>query len=468
MRQSRFEQAFLAYLCTMDVLITVVSWLASYFISSLAWSLDFYPQQGETPPFWWCLRTVPAVILVSLLSYRLSGLYQLGRRWPLWQEVFHVLKATGLMLLLLVATTFFARNPYESRLASVIFLALTSVGLVLGRRCWGIYFRLRRRWGLVDSKALIVGTGRLAKNLDVALRSNNWMAMEPMGFIDDGVHSSVGRATQTVGGIEDLPKLVEEHGINCVFVALPLSRYAATKKILRLLRDTLVEVRLIPDVPALTPLAVQIGELEGLPTLNLRSSPYSFLDGLLKRTVDVVFASLGLVVISPLMGLIALIVKLSDGGPIFYGQERMGLDGRKFLMLKFRSMRVNAETESGPVWASQGDQRRTRFGAFLRETSLDELPQLFNVLRGDMSLVGPRPERPYFINNFRESIPKYMLRHSVKAGITGWAQVNGWRGNTSLRKRIQYDLYYITNWSIWFDFRILFMTVRAMWDKHAY
>ena len=188
-----------------------------------------------------------------------------------------------------------------------------------------------------------------------------------------------------------------------------------------------------------------------------------------KRVMDVALSSFGLLILSPLLGLVALLVKLSDGGPVFYVQERMGFNGRRFRMYKFRSMRIDAESATGPVWAKPGDDRRTRLGSFLRASSIDELPQLYNVLRGDMSLVGPRPERPFFINNFRKSVPRYMLRHAAKAGITGWAQVNGWRGDTSLRKRVQYDLYYISNWSLWLDLRILTMTLlKAMWDKNAY
>jgi exopolysaccharide biosynthesis polyprenyl glycosylphosphotransferase len=226
---------------------------------------------------------------------------------------------------------------------------------------------------------------------------------------------------------------------------------------------------MVPDVPQLVSMSVQVDELEGLPILNLRASPQTYLSFVLKRAMDLVGAIFGLVVLSPVFLLLATLVKLSDGGPVFYHQERMGLNGRRFLMYKFRTMRVDAENETGPVWASTSDGRRTGLGSFLRRTSLDELPQLWNVLVGDMSLVGPRPERPYFIGKFRESIPRYMLRHAVKAGMTGWAQVNGWRGNTSLRKRVQYDLYYIAHWSIWLDIRIILLTfVRVLRDRNAY
>jgi exopolysaccharide biosynthesis polyprenyl glycosylphosphotransferase len=201
----------------------------------------------------------------------------------------------------------------------------------------------------------------------------------------------------------------------------------------------------------------------------LRESPHFGLNVVIKRAMDMMMSLVGLVVLSPLLGLIALVVKLTSPGPVFYRQERCGLNGESFQMLKFRSMRVDAENQTGAVWARKNDPRRTWLGAFLRATSLDELPQLFNVLRGDMSLVGPRPERPVFIKQFSRTIPNYMARHRVKSGITGWAQVHGWRGNTSLRKRVQYDLYYITHWTPWLDLRILGMTVvKGLLHRNAY
>jgi exopolysaccharide biosynthesis polyprenyl glycosylphosphotransferase len=203
--------------------------------------------------------------------------------------------------------------------------------------------------------------------------------------------------------------------------------------------------------------------------INLSQVPLQGWNSLAKRAMDLCMASLGLVAISPILGVIALAVWLEDRGPVFYRQERMGLDGRSFMMWKFRSMRTAAEASSGPVWAIRNDPRRTRLGSFLRKWSLDELPQLWNVIRGDMSLVGPRPERPTFVHEFRQKLPHYMLRHRVKAGITGWAQVHGWRGNTSIKKRLQYDLYYIGNWSMGLDLKILWMTLRhGLQSPNAY
>jgi len=217
----------------------------------------------------------------------------------------------------------------------------------------------------------------------------------------------------------------------------------------------------VPDVFSLVPARGGVEEFEMIPFIHLRESRLYGWNRVLKRTFDLVFGTVALVGAAPVMLGIAVALKLASPGPVFYRQERMGVDGRRFRMLKFRTMRVDAEAETGPVWAREGDPRRTAVGVFLRRTSLDELPQLFNVLRGEMSLVGPRPERPSFVEDFRKRVPGYMLRHKMKAGMTGWAQIKGWRGNTSIEKRIEYDLYYIERWSLAFDLKILLLTI---WD----
>jgi Undecaprenyl-phosphate glucose phosphotransferase len=230
-----------------------------------------------------------------------------------------------------------------------------------------------------------------------------------------------------------------------------------------------VDVRLVADVPNMAGVSLTTTFFEGMPIVGLRESPHFGVNVVIKRVMDIVLAALALIVLSPIMLAIALAVKLTSKGPIFYRQERCGLNGEPFQMLKFRSMRVDAESETGPVWAGKHDERKTPIGAFLRKTSLDELPQFINVLKGDMSIVGPRPERPVFIEKFKKTIPNYMARHAVKCGITGWAQVHGWRGNTSLRKRIQYDLHYIIHWTPWLDLKIMLLTVwNGLVHRNAY
>jgi Undecaprenyl-phosphate glucose phosphotransferase len=230
-----------------------------------------------------------------------------------------------------------------------------------------------------------------------------------------------------------------------------------------------VDVKVVPDLLQVIALRARLEDLDGVPVINVNDIPLQGFNSVLKRGLDVVISSAALLVLALPIGLVALLVRITSRGPVLYRQERMGLDGKSFTIVKFRSMYDDAERATGPVWAQQNDPRVTPLGRFLRRSNLDELPQLWNVLRGDMSIVGPRPERPHFVEQFKHRIPQYMLRHKVKAGLTGWAQVNGWRGNTPLEKRIEYDLYYIENWSVRLDLKIIWLTlVKGFFHKHAY
>ena len=281
----------------------------------------------------------------------------------------------------------------------------------------------------------------------------------------------VGRTIEGVpvlGLVADLPRLTEEHGAELIYVALERREWEAEAEALTLLADSTAAVRLVPDLTQAFRLNPSVEDFDGMPVVLVTESPEQGWGAVVKRTFDLVASGIGLLLISPLLLLLALLVRLDSPGPVLYAQERVGLNGRRFRMLKFRSMRTDAEA-AGPGWTVKDDPRRTPLGTTLRKLSLDELPQLWNVFVGDMSLVGPRPEQPRFVESFRGSIPRYMLRHHVKAGMTGWAQVNGLRGDTPLEERIRYDLYYIQNWSLWFDLRILLLTIaRVFKDASAY
>jgi exopolysaccharide biosynthesis polyprenyl glycosylphosphotransferase len=272
-----------------------------------------------------------------------------------------------------------------------------------------------------------------------------------------------------LGPYGDIGRVVAARGIDLVFVALPHGDFAATREILDRLVGSPAAIKIIPDYGPLLSLCGTVEEFEGLPMVSLQDPALYGWNRVLKRGLDVAGSALLLILLAPLLAAIALLVRCLDGRPVLYRQERMGLDGRRFHMLKFRTMGVDAEAETGPVWAVPDDPRRTHLGALLRRLSLDELPQLWNVLRGEMSLVGPRPERPAFIEEFRQHVPQYVLRHKVKAGLTGWAQVNGWRGNTPVDIRTAYDLYYVEHWSLGLDLKILWRTLwRGLEDRNAY
>ena len=272
-----------------------------------------------------------------------------------------------------------------------------------------------------------------------------------------------------LGRIDDAETVVKAESVDHVFVALPHASSSAMMALLDRLMRVCLSIHVVPDLLQFMVLRSRVEDLDGLPTINLSETPLEGWSRFVKRGFDLTLAITAILLLSPVMLLVALLIWIEDGAPVFYRQVRMGLDGKPFEMLKFRSMKVGAESETGAVWAAKDDPRRTRVGRFIRAWSLDELPQLWNVLVGDMSVIGPRPERPEFVEQFRAEVPHYMLRHKVRAGMTGWAQVHGWRGNTSIRMRIEHDLYYIENWSLLLDLKILFMTiVHGLKHENAY
>ncbi len=448
-----------------DLALTVAAWLLSHFLRFEAGLFDV----DKTPPtFDQCVQNIPLVILLSLLAYHFTGQYQIHRFRRLREELVSVFLGTALMGLFVVAATFGFHNPYESRGAILLFIGLTMFLILVFRRLSWIGVHWLRQRGYNQTQTLIVGTGRVARKTARSLRHTTWLGFKNVGFIEDQP-SHWASDLDILGAIAELPKLVAKYQVSHVFICLPMSRYHEARRVFDVLSQTLVDVRLIADVPALAGVTFATTHFDGMPMIGLRESPHHGLNIVVKRAMDIALSLLALLLLSPLMLLIAVLVKLTSPGPVFYSQERCGLNGQSFKMLKFRSMRADAEQKSGAVWAVKDDPRKTKLGDFLRKTSLDELPQFINVLLGHMSIVGPRPERPVFISKFVKTIPNYHARHAVKAGITGWAQVNGWRGNTSLRKRIQYDLYYITHWTPWLDLRILFLTVwHGFVNRNAY
>jgi Undecaprenyl-phosphate glucose phosphotransferase len=316
---------------------------------------------------------------------------------------------------------------------------------------------------------LIIGTGDVARMVLKKIRQSSGTGYEAVGFIsiDNGLESILG--VPVLGHLDDLPEIIEQQKISEVIIALP---EASSQEILNIIGNCergRVAIKVFPDVFQIMAAEVSIDDLNGLPLLAVRDVALRGWRLTIKRTMDLIFSGILLIFTSPLMLLLALLIKLDSPGPVFYVQDRMGLDGNIFPIIKFRSMRPNAEDESGPIWAKQDDNRPTRLGTFMRRFSIDEWPQLINVLLGSMSMVGPRPERPIFVNQFRQSIPRYMDRHREKAGMTGWAQVNGLRGDTSIVERAKYDLWYIENWSILLDLKIMLKTLlTVLFDRNAY
>jgi len=441
-----------------DMAATAGAWCLAY---ALRFLYPIVPVTKGNPGFGAYLSILPIVLVLCVIAYRTAQLYVPRREGSMLREWFGIVKANGIAFLLLVAFVTFYRAFAYSRGVVLLFLGLNTIGMAVFRGAIRFALRRAREHGLNLRYALVVGSGKTGQGVVRRIGENAWMGVRVVGYVDDRAHrqGQLIQGVRILGTIADMERIVAEREVDQVWIALPFKQARKVEEAVDRLAQTTVDIRIVPDLTTFATLNHGVTELDGLPIIHLRETPLVGWNRVQKRLFDMALSALALLLLSPVLALIALLVKLTSKGPVFYAQERMGLDGSTFRMLKFRTMRLDAEKETGAVWAKKDDPRRTPIGTFLRSTSLDELPQFWNVFKGDMSIVGPRPERPVFIDQFKKSIPGYMMRHKMKTGITGWAQVNGWRGNTSLKKRIQYDLYYIENWSIWFDLRIMFMTV---------
>jgi exopolysaccharide biosynthesis polyprenyl glycosylphosphotransferase len=459
-----------------------------------AWALRVVRRGDPWPAHWEDFVKQPLVLFVvpiALYVFSLFGLYRPMRDRSIWSEQSRVLRASlvavaaVVLALWVLGSAFLTAGPSGTALGpwswadtpakvQLGWLALL-MPLGVGLQRWTLRLALRyvrsRGWNL--RHVAIIGTGRLGQITCRTLARNSWTGIQVSYFISH--HEKTSRRLclnrPVLGGLADLEAVLEKRPLDAVYLALPSVLSGQIPEILKRLERFAVDVRIIPDVsPRYLPQSMAVSELEGMPVLSYRECPLYGLGGFSKRLLDFLGALAGLVLFAPVMAAIAVLVRLSGPGPIVFRQRRVSLGGEQFEIYKFRTMRSVAQEEAPrplatlaahgtEAWTTRDDPRITRIGRFLRHTSLDELPQLLNVLRGDMSLVGPRPERPELIEQFRDDWRGYMLRQHVKAGMTGWAQVHGLRGQTSLRKRLQYDLFYIRHWSIWFDVRILFMTV---------
>jgi exopolysaccharide biosynthesis polyprenyl glycosylphosphotransferase len=399
------------------------------------------------------------ILLVWGVAFHAFDLYRPQRLGSHLSEWIDVAKASTLGVLVLVAIMSLVFRSYDySRVVIGLFWIASIVAVSFSRAVFREALRFARRRGYNQRHAVVVGQGEPASEVLRMLRRRPDLGIRVVGVLSDK-HEARDGSERWLGGLEDIRTVLTTRAIDLVFIALPHEDYPRLTSVLNEIGDEPVAIHLVPDVFGLTSLRGGVEEFEAIPFIHLRESPLYGWSRVLKRAMDLGLGSLALVVGAPVMLLIAAALAATTGRPVLYRQERMGLDGRRFSMLKFRTMHRDAEVATGPVWAVANDPRRTSFGAVLRRWNLDELPQLFHVLRGDMSLVGPRPERPSFVEAFRQRVPGYMLRHKMKAGITGWAQVNGWRGDTSIEKRIEYDLYYIERWSLAFDLKILLLTL---------
>lgn len=464
----KYSQVFLTSLFVSDILIIVLSWVGSYYLRVGGYIIPVYK---TAPPLSVYLPLAIYAVIIWAIVLRALGLYVPMRIVSLFEEATKIIKASLVAILILITVVYFVKEYKYSRVVFFYFWVLSTSGLIISRSSLRALLRYLRKKGLNLRFVLIVGAGELGQKILRSINRHPELGLRVTGFLTRRREKLATKVfdVPVLGLYEDIKKILAAHHIDQIVLALPLEEHFRLKTIMEAIDDEMVDIKIVPDFFEYISLRGGVEELDNIPIINLRDSPLYGWNRISKQCFDILFSLIILTIFSPLLVLIAILIKITSPGPVFYRQERMGLDGKLFTMLKFRTMREDAEKNTGPVWAKEEDKRRTKLGAFLRKMSLDELPQVINVLKGEMSIVGPRPERPFFIQQFKERVPRYMLRHKMKAGITGWAQVNGWRGNTSIEKRIEYDIFYIENWSLGFDVKIIWLTLwKGFSNKHAY
>lgn len=453
----------------LDALVIFTSYLIAYLImyynddAILALSAQVY------------FSALIIIIPGFLILYEFFELYTPKRISGRRSEVANIFKANSIGFLIFTLTLYLGGKNMNmhhfSRRLVIIFYILTNVLMVFERSFIRSFLMSIRTKGYNQKHILLIGYSRAAEGYIDRVKQNPEWGYNIRGILDD--HKERGycyNGVKVIGTIANLHMILEMNVLDEIAITLSIKEYEHLEAIVNDCEKSGVHTKFIPDYNNFIPTIPYIEDLQGLPVINIRHVPLTELhNAYIKRIVDIFGALFGIILFSPVMLITAILVKLTDGGPIIYSQERVGLHNKPFKMYKFRSMAVQKPSEEKSKWTTPNDPRVTGVGRFIRKTSIDETPQFFNVLKGNMSLVGPRPERPFYVEKFREEIPHYMIKHQVRPGLTGWAQVNGFRGDTSIQKRIDHDLYYIENWTLGFDFKIMFLTIfKGFINKNAY
>jgi Undecaprenyl-phosphate glucose phosphotransferase len=475
----RHNRLLVAFHVVSDALLGLSAFIAAY---ALRFHTGLIPVPKGIPPLHQYINVLPFIAVVVPFGFFLQGLYRLRRGRSRVDDFFAVFVGSILAVLFGMMSTLYvetyivisARDTGALEVSQpvwVIFLVLNVALTFASRELMREVLERRWRAGIGLKKILIAGCGDLGRLVADKILEHRELGYQIVGFVDDraaGDHLGY-RGFPLLGTLDDAAQITVDESVDHLYVALPPEEHVRMLELLESTSREMVDVKVVPDLLQVIALRARLEDLDGIPVININEPPLQGFNSIVKRSIDVAMSSVALMLFAIPLGIIALLVKATSKGPVLFHQERMGLDGKSFTIVKFRSMFDDAEKQTGPVWAVADDPRVTPVGRFLRRSNLDELPQLWNVLRGDMSIVGPRPERPHFVAQFKHKIPQYMLRHKVKAGLTGWAQVNGWRGNTALEKRIEYDLYYIENWSVRLDLKIMWLTLlKGFFHKHAY
>ncbi len=457
----KHENIFLFLQVFADSALVILSALSAYWFR-----FEFLPQGQEGLEIFLAKLTI-ALMLITLYFFHRYGLYRSQRFNKKSKEIIAILQANTFAVFASVLLLYFLGPGRVSRILLLSYLGISTSMFIIARMTIRNILRAARRKGYNLRHILLVGNGPQLLNYIETIDYYKDAGIKIIGWID-----SMGQAQKhNIADISlPLEQAKKELRPDSIIIGHAGEQAYKTEQILKEGHNDVIPMQILPNLPY-SFVGNTVDDFAGIPLISVNQPNFSPIDTALKRAFDLLSTGIGLLLISPLLMLIALGVKLTSKGPIFYAQKRMGLDGSEFKMWKFRSMRVATDQDSdGKMgWTTQNDPRKTAFGNILRKTSLDELPQVWNVFIGDMSLVGPRPEQPYWVDKFKNEIPMYMLRHKMKAGITGWAQINGLRGDTSISKRIEFDIYYIKNWSFWFDIKILFLTFwKGFFNKNAY
>lgn len=454
-REGELLMPFISVL--LDAVVIEISFLISYWLRFYSPLVQYIPVTKGFPPISAYFKGSLFLIVVWIFIFQRFDLYGLRRQTSPIDEFSRLLKAVSLGMLVMMSATFFYRGFSYSRLV-FLYVWIISIILLLSGRMFLLkykHFRYARGHGLLN--VAIIGSGKWTNILFEKLHKYPEIGFKIVGCIGNIVELT--KKTKYLGEINELPEIIQMNKIHVLLLVLRFNEHELLWDIIKMCEGVNVEFMMLPDQMELMTSQLQVVRIGGIPMLQIKDVRIKGWQGVLKRAFDIICSILGLLILSPILLIAAILIKFTSEGPVFYRQMRLGFDDKEFWIYKFRSMRIDAEKETGPIWATENDPRVTLIGRILRRTSIDELPQLMNVLLGDMSIVGPRPERSVFVERFRKSIPKYLERHRVKSGMTGWAQVNGLRGNTPIEERTKYDIYYVENWSLAFDFEIILKTI---------
>ncbi len=453
----------------------VVDALALVFSYISAWYIRFKSGIFELDPWFFSLgdymRSLFILVPAYLILYYVFQLYTPKRVQGRRLEAWHIIQANVIGMMAFILYLYIMRQPDFSRLMIFVFFGINICVEVTIRNIIRECLRNMRRQGYNQKHIVMIGYSRATEQYIDRVRANPEWGYIIRGILADNVQRGTQyKGIKVIGRTENLTIILPENKLDEIVITLGLAEYHKLEHIVGMCEKSGVHTKFVPDYNNIIPTKPYTEDLLGMPVINIRRVPLNnVLNALVKRCVDVFGAMVALLLFAPVMAVVAVIIKVTAPGPLIYSQERIGLQNKPFRMYKFRSMVVQDQSSEKKQWTVQNDPRVTPIGRFIRKTSIDELPQLINVLMGDMSLVGPRPERPQFVEQFKEEIPRYMIKHQVRPGLTGWAQVNGYRGDTSIRKRIEHDLYYIENWTLGFDLKILFLTFfKGFVNKNAY